>query len=908
MAAIALAAWVVFGSDAAFGDDPSIVLAQSETKPAQEAEPQAPAEEETPPAGKPEGGGASEAAPSGVEVMHVIGKGATAVEPEVPSSLTQFDARTIEALGAQNISDLSRVTPNVNIVQPGSTQAVFFVRGIGLSDFSSNAAGAVTIFQDDVAIDPPAIQTGTLFDVESVDIVRGPQGSGPYRNASAGAIRVRSRRPTGNYSAQLRSTIGRYDAKKGKGAFDAMIQEYEGAVEAPIVENILSTRLAFRLREADPYKTNGCGNALPFSERLPRPRRGDTYTENDPRVKMCGEGDAAFLDTSTGFKSNVPEGLPRKVNDEHNWAARGTLRINPRDSDLDFNLSAHGSRLDQDSTLGQAIGTTPLPGSGDAQIPFAGQDRQRYVDLDVKREYEYLCGVLHRTGTGDPDRCANPFVGAQMAKRLASGRPLDLGPYRGDYDRVGKTTRDAWGAYGSGEATFGDTKLFAIGSYDQYERFQDQDTDFSPDRLFELAPQKDEAWQMYHQLGLEGELEAEPIQWETGAYYLQEHLDNDGTIILGNEVPGTTQKVSTHRVYSQNIESFGVWGGFGWDFADDLTLEGGVRYNWEHKKFDYNNSTLVISTVPVLSETHQQETWQTPTGQLILTYHIDADKSAYAKYSRGFKAGHFNALSSQNIGDPPAKEEYNDAWETGIRGAWLNRLLTLQSSFFYYRYTNYQVFLFVDTAFAASPPVLAILNAKRAENYGVEVEGAIQPLLGWAPRVLSGLRLSANFSWLHGEYLDFVTFKSFNAGPIGIAEAPIDYSGKPLQNSPQYKVSGTAEWTFDLGRFGYIIPRYDINWTDDSFFDANEGHGGIDPSNGRPALIDYAIGQKQYFLHNVRLAYRTPTGNVEIAGWIRNVEDQVYKNYAFDASTFTNAVINFPGLPRTMGIDFVVTF
>ena len=82
----------------------------------------------------------------------------------------------------------------------------------------------------------PAIQTPQLFDIENVDIVRGPQGSGHFRNASAGAIRVQSRRPSGNYSANLRSTLGRYQADSGQGARHALIQDYEGALEFPIVE------------------------------------------------------------------------------------------------------------------------------------------------------------------------------------------------------------------------------------------------------------------------------------------------------------------------------------------------------------------------------------------------------------------------------------------------------------------------------------------------------------------------------------------------------------------------------------------------------------------------------------------------------------------------------------------------
>jgi len=885
------------GSHAEGGAPRRVLLAQVED-PAREGAPEqqsAPAEEAEPREAESQAGEgeASDFPPSDVEVMRVRGRGIGAIETEVPSSITQFDAATIEALGAQDISDLSRVTPNVNIVQPGATQATFFVRGIGLSDFSSNAAGAVTIFQDDVSINAPAIQTGQLYDVEGVDIVRGPQGTGPYRNASAGAIRVRSRRPTGNYSAQLRSSLGRYDTKGDKGARNAMIQDYEGALEMPIVEDSLSSRFAFRFRDAEPYKKNGCGNAIPFDQRLPRPRLvNPPYPIDDPRAQMCGErGDFSYPRLSL---STIPVGLPRAVNDEHNWAARGTLRFQPPDTEMEFFLNAHGSRLDQDSTLGQAIGTDPLQGFGAGAVRFGGAASSGYVDSDVREEFDVVCGA--RTPSGG---CTNPSPQVEIAKRVAR-RPLDIRPYRGDYNRVGQTTRDAWGGFVSAEAKpFGDTKLFALLSYDQYDRFSDSDTDFTPDLLFEIV-QSDDAWQMYHELRLEGELEAEPFEWQLGGYYLGEHLDNDGTIFLF-----ANREIQILQTYSQGIDSFGVWGEFGWEFADDFTLEGGVRFNWERKVFDFRR----IQTSPFDDDTSKQDaTWQTPTGQIILTYHIDEDVAAYARYSRGFKAGHFNALAGENLTNPPADEEYNDSWEAGLRGAWLDRRVSLATAFFYYRYENYQVFLFTDSADAATPPVLEILNAKQAENFGIEVEGTFLPLRGWAPRLVEGLRVSGNFSWLHGEYIDFVASRFFQigsgGGPVPI---PVDYSGKRLQNAPEYKVSATAEWTFDLGRFGYLIPRYDVNWSDDVFFDPNEGRGSVDPTGG-PALVEYGVGQPQYFLHNVRLAYRTPTGNVEVAGWIRNVEDRVYKNFAFDASRFTGIVINFPGEPRTLGVDVTFAF
>jgi iron complex outermembrane receptor protein len=879
--------------------EPGTRLAEAEaTTPRNDAVAEAEEETESPgPAGEAE----SQSSLSGVEVIHVKGRGVGQIEMEVQSSVTQFDASTIQALGAQNVSDLARVTPNVNIVQPGSTQATFFVRGIGLSDFSSNAAGAVSIFQDDVGLNAPAIQTGQLFDVENVDIVRGPQGTGPFRNASAGAIMVQSRRPTGNYTAQLRSSIGQYRTIGDKGARHALIQDYEGALELPIVSDALSARFAFRLREAEPYRTNNCGYSIPFDQRVTRPG-GDPVRLHAINSQMCGEGENASIMYPPGKTSQIPFPLPYSVNDEHNWAARGTLRFQPPGTETVFFLNGHGSRLAQDSTLGQVVGTRHAPGTPTDPV-YGQRGGNDYQERDAFAELEALCNR-------DPitKACRNQYVGTQLAKSIAT-RPLDQRPYRGDYDRVGDDTRDAYGAFASGQGQiFGDVTLFGLTSFDQYVRTTDNDTDFTPERLFELV-QDDRAWQLWNELKLDGELESEPIEWNIGGYYLKEHLYNNGNLLIGTSLP-----IEIHRTYTQDIDSLGAWGEFSWDFADDLTLEGGVRYNYEAKDFKFHvyqiNKNLFTPQFSVNPDERRNSSkaWQTPTGQITLTYHIDQSTSAYAKYSRGFKAGHFNALATENLDKPPADPEYNDAWEVGLRGGWFDGRMSIGTAAFYYRYENYQVFLFTDSSNATTAPTLEILNAKQAENYGVELEGQIAPLRGWAPRLFDGLRLSGNFGWLHGEYLDFTTTSFFNLGP-GFPSVPVSvsYAGLPLQNAPEFKASGTLEWTFDLGRWGYLIPRYDINWTDDAFFDPNQGHGSIAVGN-RPALPDYAIGQKAYYLHNVRLAYRTPTGNVELAGWIRNIDDTVYKNFAFDASKFSSITINFPGQPRSIGFDLTVTF
>jgi len=895
----ALALWLLLlAADPVAGDGArSILLAQAaEGDPAGDAGPT----EEGPTEGE-QGAAAAESPdepPPDVEVMRVRGRGIGAIVTDVPASVTSFDASTIQALGAQDVSDLARVTPNVNIVQPGATQATFFIRGIGLSDFSANATGAVTIFQDDVALNAPAIQTGQLFDIQNVELVRGPQGTGPFRNASAGAIRVVSSLPTGNYGGQLRASLGRYAPEGGKGALRGRIQDYEGYLQMPIVTDLLSSRFAFRLRQSDPYQRNGCGNAIPFADRGVRPSSGASaeLDAND----ICGERGSAIWPVRE--ISKIPVGLDDEVDFEDNWAARGVLRLQPPNTDLDLVLNAHGSRLDEDQTYGQAIGTGAPQRERRSRFfggATGGEGLPGYQEPDQRAELDEVCGDTSRCPAGGSAFVGNPVV-ESFERRLAQDRPLDRKPYRGDYNREGETTRDTWGGYLRGKAELGGLDLFALASYDAYERFRDQDTDFTPDILFEVV-ELDEAWQTYEELHVGGELEATLLEWELGGYYLHEVLDDEGSTFLASDN-------RIERTYSQETDSFGTWAKFTWDFLDDVTLEGGVRWNWERKQFEIERRFFLKDGVRPLQESSadQDETWSTPTGNLILTYHFNDQVSAFAKYSRGFKAGHFNALASEEVVRPPADPEYNDAWEAGLAGAWLDRRLSGAISYFYYRYEDYQIFLFRDVA--NEPPVLEIINAAQAENYGVEVEGRLQPLRGWAPRVLEDLLLTANFGWLHGEFLDF---QIRNTLPSGTDAVPItlDFSGDSLLSSPEFKVAGAATWTFDLGRWGYIIPRYDISWTDDVFFGLNEGRGtAVADLQGAPRLPEFAIGQPAYWLHNVRLAYRTPTGNVEVAAFVRNLEDTVYRTYAFDATNFSNVVLNFVGTPRTIGVDVIVTF
>src|SRR5262249_38045505 len=159
---------------------------------------------------------------------------AAAQDFNAADSVTAFSAADLVALGAANIADLAAFTPNLEIVTAGATTPTFFIRGVGLNDFGANATSSAPVYQDDVPMSSQALQLGTLFDMETVNILRGPQGTGLARNSSAGAIKLYARKPTGQFGGYLRGQGGNFD-----------YQEYEGAVEAPIFQDILSARIAF---------------------------------------------------------------------------------------------------------------------------------------------------------------------------------------------------------------------------------------------------------------------------------------------------------------------------------------------------------------------------------------------------------------------------------------------------------------------------------------------------------------------------------------------------------------------------------------------------------------------------------------------------------------------------------------
>lgn len=164
---------------------------------------------------------------------------------ETPVSLTTIDKETIESRGAQHIEDVLNLAPNVNVSSGAARGQYFQIRGIGeRSQFSAPINPSVGVIID--GIDFSRIGgAATLFDIDSVEILRGPQGTKFGTNALAGVINMQSTEPTEDFDLHFESGIAEYNTRN-----------VGVAVGGALVENKLLGRASVYSHRSDGYMEN----------------------------------------------------------------------------------------------------------------------------------------------------------------------------------------------------------------------------------------------------------------------------------------------------------------------------------------------------------------------------------------------------------------------------------------------------------------------------------------------------------------------------------------------------------------------------------------------------------------------------------------------------------------------------
>ena len=166
--------------------------------------------------------------PTVVEEITVTAQKREESAQEVPLALTTLDGEEIETLmqGGADVKALSGRVPSLVLESSfGRAFPRFYIRGLGNTDFDLNASQPVSMVVDEVVLENPVVKGMPLFDLERTEVLRGPQGTLFGRNTPAGIVKFDTRKPSDEFSADVRASYGTFNTIDTKVAIGGPLTE-----------------------------------------------------------------------------------------------------------------------------------------------------------------------------------------------------------------------------------------------------------------------------------------------------------------------------------------------------------------------------------------------------------------------------------------------------------------------------------------------------------------------------------------------------------------------------------------------------------------------------------------------------------------------------------------------------------
>jgi iron complex outermembrane receptor protein len=146
---------------------------------------------------------------------------------DVSLTVDAFTGDTIRTNNIETPQDVAFLIPNVDIKgsSQGEANPVITIRGIGMNNFNSNNNQSVGVYTNEVFLSSPGMMSLSMFDVERIEVLKGPQGTLYGRNSSGGAINIINAKPTQEMDGFVRGTVGEFDKAKVEAAFGSGITD-----------------------------------------------------------------------------------------------------------------------------------------------------------------------------------------------------------------------------------------------------------------------------------------------------------------------------------------------------------------------------------------------------------------------------------------------------------------------------------------------------------------------------------------------------------------------------------------------------------------------------------------------------------------------------------------------------------
>ena len=661
---------------------------------------------------------------------------------DVGIAITAYSGDQLRTLGVSDSTNLAALSPGVHIsgnLAGQNTQIT--IRGVTQNDFNDIVEAPNATYLDETYIAVAQAQTFAVFDIDRVELLKGPQGTLFGRNATGGLAHYISRKPSfDGIEGFLDVNYGLFDSPSTPGQFRA-----EGAIGGPLSEKVAAR------------------GAFVWNKRQP-------YLRNDYPAGAVGGSPGA--------------GAGANMGDDDTLAGRLTLLIEPTDRTT-ITIAANGAR--------SRIATGPYQQKPTIAVFNAAGELVNVVDAAAN---ETRAAIAANGSDFGSDVDNNGVFGDTFGRPVAGGdffgyKDPDGSGYRTSSDFAFKNSGriDTYGVYANIKQELSDAvDLTSISDYKHYEKLLFIDVDAGPaNQAANYAGLNAKSFSQ--ELRLNGKSSA--VDWVAGLYYLHIDADSDNGLKfpVGSIVPGAPFDLASDA--RLKTDSYSVFGQVEWRFAPKLTAILGARLIREEKDYLFSQSLYftqdsrkIHQGTPVLvgpvigpngpqayTDKMGKTLWA---GKAQLEYRPVDDLLLYAGVSRGVKAGSFNAQLAGGLpvatSAIPYKAETLISYEGGFKYTFPDRKTRFNANAFYYDYSDYQAFLFTGVSGV-------VINAD-ARTYGVEAEFYTSPL--------PGLDLSLAGSWFDSKVKDV---------PLRVG-GPISRDVKP-NYAPEKQVTGIARYQWD---------------------------------------------------------------------------------------------------------------
>jgi iron complex outermembrane receptor protein len=797
---------------------------------------------------------------------------------DVPLSVTAFTEAAIEDAGIERPEDFMVLTPNVsmlNTVNAGDTQVT--IRGIvSTRDAESTFAYVV----DGVLITNPNGFNEELFDVQQIEVLRGPQGALYGRNAVAGAILVNTKPPSNEVEGKVKLGAGNNDLVKGT-----------AVISGPLIQDTLMGRLAVSYRESDGEDKN-------------------VFTGEDDVVNN-------FEDTSVRGRLlwNVSERLTLDAQAAYSEVESGTINFN---AVLGFDVIA------------DIVGNPDLykdVNNHDFKYIFnvPPENEQESTFLSLKADYELdsgaiLTGILAYDDLEEhllSDGTSAAFGGYSFGAPESAAECLDT--YNNGFDA--NLLDSPFYAFQDGNPPgtyIGDFTLNAFlppyspTSCDGYQYQERSQTSTSLE--LRMTSSQDQR-----------------LRWMGGLYFLD--IERDVVVAYGADLglgfktqpyvpPSGPNPTDLLFDDTFDTEVYSAYGQVAFDITENQELALALRYDREEREVSNNvpnvNAAQIFGvfgprpinpaydgsgtdTIPDRDETYSELqpklSWRWIASDSITTY---------ASYGVGFRSGGFNSIGSaqiiqdnygtfptapQNIRDD-YDEEISKTFEVGLKTSWLDRRLRLNAAAFYTEVEDNQFFSFYAGSFGL---LRVVNNIDEVTIQGFEVDG----------------------QWLVTDFLSIYGGYGYTDGEIDKNKNRPYTEGNELPYSPEYTANLGAELSLPMGGQWALVGRVDWLFTGETWFHTVQDNAGIINSFTDLSAIygvegfgfgpgNFSRSKRDAFdMVNARLTLESD--NWVFTAWGRNLTDEEYLEEVIPAPEF-GGVFAHDAWGRTYGLDITYRF